>query len=96
MTEKPKTYLEEREKIEVENEDRINRFADYQKQRATSHGKNLPAPIVKDKDGKLYWCNRKERRRQERMKNAKRNRIPEKAKESENGQKAEETKEITS
>lgn len=61
-----KTYKEaqeEAQKIEQANDLRLDRFAVYQKARVQAAGRDLPAPIIKQKDGSLRWLNRKERRK---------------------------------
>lgn len=61
-----KTYretLEEAQKIEQANQAKIDRYAAYQQARVQAAGKNLPAPIIKHKDGSLQWLNRAQRRK---------------------------------
>ena len=60
-----KTYTEKLEERQHRNEEKLDRFSQYQKMRAMAHKKNLPAPIYKDKNGDLHWLNRKARRRLE-------------------------------
>ena len=97
-THEEKTYLEKAEAKQDNIDKKLDQFATYQKMRAEAHGKNIPAPIVKDKDGNIHWLNRKQRRAQQRrMKHAKSS-VPQKTKRQETTQsseKAQETKEIT-
>lgn len=66
--EENETYEEKLKRIEAENNAKIDRYSKYQQAYATAHGRNMPAPIVKDKEGQLHWLNRKQRRAQKKNK----------------------------
>jgi hypothetical protein len=51
------------QELEQKNQAKIDRYANYQGQRVASHKKNMPAPIIKDKEGNIRWLNRAQRRK---------------------------------
>lgn len=64
---KEKTYQEAQADLmtlERENDQRLERFSAYQGQLVKAHKRNVPSPVVKDKEGRLHWLNRAQRRKQ--------------------------------
>lgn len=64
-----KTYAEVQEDkmdLDLKNNQKLDRYAEYQKKRCESAGHNVPTAIVKDETGELQWLNRALRRKAKR------------------------------